>query len=168
MVTNYEKFKDILANEILAHGAMLAVKHGKPLSCNAVDCEICELRTARSCADGRVNWLNSEYTEQPKLTKQEMAFLVALDPSFQYVARDKKGHLSFFRIKPEKNLFLEKWDIPNRKCEEQRLFYSVPTCLSFMEEQRIFSFRFDFIIWEDDDPWSVKNLLRLEVIDDDN
>lgn len=174
MVTNYEKFKSRIIT-LFSRGMTLAVIDGDPCCCrdnsgvipDAI-CECCDFRGMGSCEEARVKWLYAEYTEQPKLTKQEMAFLVALDPSFQYVARDKKGHLSFFRIKPEKNLFLEKWDIPNRKCEEQRLFYSAPTCLSFMEEQRLFSFRFDFIIWEDDEPWSVKNLLRLEVIDDDN
>ena len=167
-MTNYEKFKDELI-PMFANQERVALAGGVPKSCSEATCQRCEFNNfGYSCKDSRERWLNAEYVEPPQLTKQEMAFLVALNPSFQYVARDKRGELTFFRTKPEINPFLEKWSVCVQQYETPHLSDFAQHCMSFMKDQNLFAFRFDFIKWGDKEPWSIKELLKFEVIDDDN
>ena len=116
-MTNYEKFKNRIIT-LFSRGMTLAVIDGDPCCCrdssgvvSGAICECCDLRGLGSCESARIKWLNAEYIERPKLTKQEMAFLTALDPAFQYVARDKQGCLIFFRLKPQKNQSAGTWEV---------------------------------------------------------
>jgi hypothetical protein len=159
-MTNYEKYRDEII-KILSFGVDggLAIQNGKPIICDATPCDECDFGVAHTgvCDSGNytpkvVGWLNAEYVEPPKLTEQEKAFLVALHPCIKFIARNKDGSLDLFQLKPEKRRTLEDWGV-NQPSE----------CLRVGPDQEFLSIKFDFIKWEDSEPWSVEDLLKLEV-----
>lgn len=78
----------------------------------------------------------------PKLTKRERVFCEFVEKG--YIARDENGNLIYYATKPEKGAYIHEW-------------FSSGT---FMRLKKEF---FEFITWEDDKPWAVADLLKLEV-----
>lgn len=158
MVTNYEKFKSRIIT-LFSRGMTLAVIDGDPCCCrdnsgiipDAI-CECCDLYGMGSCEEARLKWLYAEYVECPKLTKAEKSFCESLRPGY-YLARDANGLLHVYDHQPKRDTY--KW-----------LMQGSYNYYKF--DSAIFSGNFDFIKWEDSEPWSVEDLLKLEVIDDDN
>ena len=68
-------------------------------------------------------------------------------PNYKYIAREKNGFLLVYTEKPIK--ILETWGLAN---------YAL---------MNMFDIKFDFIKWEDEDPWSIEDLKKLEVKKDD-
>lgn len=170
-MTNYEKFKNRIIT-LFSRGITLAVIDGDPCCCrdpsgiiSGVICGCCDFCGMESCEEARVKWLHAEYIERPKLTKQEMAFLTALDPAFQYVVRDKQGCLIFFRLKPQKNQSTGTWEVSVSQQEDSVWYDYSRDIMSFSKDQTLFSINFDFIKWDDKEPYDIKDLLKAEVID---
>lgn len=80
---------------------------------------------------------------QPKLTKRERAFCELIGDG--YIARDGGENLFWYDEKPWKTG--EVWN-----CTGEIITLEVFDEIPFM-----------FITWEDDEPWAVEDLLRLEV-----
>ena len=76
----------------------------------------------------------------PTLTRRERAFCEYMCGG--YIARDMSGDLCWYRYKPEK--FENFWSTPE---DFDQVEYA----------------DFAFIKWEDKEPWSVEDLLKLEV-----
>ena len=83
-----------------------------------------------------------------KLTEDEKVIVRSMDKDFKYMARDKNGDLWVYGVKPEKK---EKdgqwWDIDNG------LFPFSPL--------------FQFIKWEDEEPYLIEDLLKEDDYDEE-
>ena len=143
---NREKFaKEIL--DIACKGNHFGVtKVGEIISCPETDCTECLFNDDYDCDISLERWAESEYVETPVITSKEKKFLDLLLPNYKYIARDKNGFLLAYTEKPIK--ILETWGIAN--------------CALI----NMFDIKFDFIKREDEEPWSVEDLKKLEVKDE--
>lgn len=151
-MTNYKKYREEII-EILSKSQKLAIVNNKPAACGeGIQCRLCDLSddgegcTAGKLAVGLKAWLNAEYVEPQKLTKAERAFCESLVPGC-YIARDSSGSLYVYTEKPV-------------KCG---ISWSLPCCTSI---GAIYNVSFPFVKWEDEQPWKVEDLLKLEVLDE--
>lgn len=147
---NREKFaKEIL--DIACKGGTIAVtKDNEVVNCDDITCEKCLFNiNYDECNCHSIDikrWAESEYVETPVITSKEKKFLDLLLPNYKYIARDKNGFLLAYTEKPIK--ILETWGIAN--------------CALI----NMFDIKFDFIKREDEEPWSVEDLKKLEVKDE--
>ena len=148
-MTNFEFYKDeILAIEVMS---TVAFSGGKIKNCNDTRCEQClfsSKHNGKVCSINLTNWLYSEYTPpKPTITKQEFTLLSLMKPG--YIARDENNGLWWYSEKPQKcNCTWEAKAHGLGKVNSKHINISDP---------------FPFIKWEDDEPWSVEELLTLEV-----
>jgi hypothetical protein len=153
-MTNYEKYKDFIIY-MIGLGDHLALVGNKPKPCSKLSCEDCYFFPNRDgCKKGRIKWLNSEYVEPPKLTKREKAFLTSLHPQFKYITRNNGGYLTMHQLKPVRN-DLGDWSSADMG----------RNTFSLSPDHPLFAIDFGFITWEDNKPWEISELLKLEVQD---
>lgn len=154
---NREKFaKEIL--DIACNGGSIAVtKDNKVVCCNDINCESCmfdscskHIGRSQACYDRVHEWAESEYVEKPTITSKEKNFLDVLLPSCKYIARDNNNELYIYNEKPIRT-----------DCD----WYSNDGILCRIST-RFFGDVFDFIKWEDEEPWSIEDLKKLEVKDE--
>lgn len=95
---------------------------------------------------------NCEYyhVERPKLTKRERLYCELVEEG--WLARDSDSCLWLYINKIPKK-FSSSWDADTTNADVLEL--NVPN----------FSNAFSFIKWEDEQPWSIEDLLKLEVIE---
>ena len=86
-----------------------------------------------------------ERKEKPKLTDDEKAILRNINENYVWIARDNDGMLFVFTVKPFKMDYY--W-----KCE-----YEVDECCVYL-----FDHLFQFIKWEDEEPYFIEDLLKGE------
>lgn len=149
---NREKFaKEIL--DIACNGGVIAVtKDNKVVCCGDINCEQCLFHKTNyyeSYCDyeATMRWAESEYVEKkPTITSREKNFLDLLLPNYKYIAKDKNGFLLAYTEKPIK--ILETWGMAN--------------CALI----NMFDIKFDFIKREDEEPWHIEDLKKLEVKDE--
>ena len=147
---NREKFaKEIL--DIACKGNRFAVtKSGKIDSCGKISCSEClfgDISTDISCDVSLERWSKSEYTEKPTITSKEMVFLCLILPEWKYIARDNNHNKLFlYTDKPSKKstYWLSEKDANRIRCD-------------------VFDVKFNFIKWEDKEPWSIEDLKKLEM-----
>lgn len=148
---NFEKWEKELLS-IAEDCKSFGVKFGKPKKCSEISCSQCDLSFHKTGIDGgcdpkKVKWLYSEYVEKPELTKQE-AVLVKLLQENMYLARDRNGAMFCYDEKPKK--YGDSW------CGNgSRLFTESFKNVSF-----------SFIREEDEEPWGIKSLLSLGVMEE--
>ena len=82
-----------------------------------------------------------ERKDEPKLTEDEKVILRNLPKEYKWIARDGFGFICIFENKPDKAIF--------------GCFYSAATILPFPN-------LFKFIKYEDEEPYSIENLLKGE------
>lgn len=157
---NREKFaKEIL--DIACKGETIAVtKENKIVCCNEIPCESCifddcgkHIGRSQSCTDRLHKWAESEYVEKPMITSKEKKFLDLLLAKWKYIARDADEKLYAFDLLPSKKR--------NSWCIE-----SVLICNYCNISKNLFGCMFDFIRWDDNEPWSIEDLKKLEVKDE--
>lgn len=150
---NREKFaKEIL--DIACNGGVIAVtKDNKVVCCRDINCEQCLFHKTNyyeSYCDyeATMRWAESEYVEKkPTITSREKNFLDALLLlSNCYIARDKDNSLYVYYDKPIRG---------------NKLWISDYACHDLPKD--MYGSMFDFIKWEDEEPWSVEDLKKLEV-----
>lgn len=144
-MTNFEFYKDKIT-EILKKGSTPMVHNGIPSgSCEECDCSIsgtCDLYDTSDCTAALLKWLYEEHIEQPKLTKKERQFCELVETG--WICRDSSDELWWFKYRPNKN---------GSKCWDNGGIMNYISNLPC---------KFSFIKWEDKEPWSVKELLKLE------
>lgn len=154
---NREKFaKEIL--DIACNGGVIAVtKDNKVVCCRDIKCEQCLFYKGDDygsyyCGDtDHIRWSESEYVEKPTITSRERNFLDLILAKWKYIARDKDyNRLSLYQDKPSKKFTY--WSSETK--DENRIRYDV------------FNVKFDFVKWEDEEPWSIEDLKKLEVRDE--
>ena len=144
-MTNFEKWKDEISI-LLRRYEKVAVVNNEPCSCYKADCHSCDMNTPSiSCQVSLLKWLYSEYKEPaPKLTKREYGFLLFVENG--YIARDSDNDLFWYENKPSRHI--DEWRIDGGSATSfNRKIYTL----------------FPFIKWEDEEPWKVEDLLKLEV-----
>lgn len=143
-MTNFEYWKDTLKDIVNGTDA-LAVVNGVPKRCSCVECSECDFDVEYcNSKTETLEWLLEEYIEKHKLTKKERMFCELVETG--WIAKNNNNVVGWFKQKPHKksNYWL---------CEKE-WFYA----------NRVFQeIDFPFIKKEDKEPWSVEDLLKLEV-----
>lgn len=118
-------------------------------NCDYLDCEQCKFKSDDcNCAVKATTWLYQEHTETPKLTHEDVSLLNILADG--YIVRDKDKRLYWFGHKPYKEKIT--WNNYNSK------FVELNTVMFNTDF-------FSFITWDDEEPWSVEDLRKLEVME---
>lgn len=149
-MTNFEFYKDKIL-EIGTVDDIALTDDGELHNCSHMSfCSDCEFDKG-DCEIVKTKWLYMEHVEKPKppkLTKKERTFCELFEKG--YLARDNDGDdLYLFKNKPHKREYF--WDVDG---------YDF---INLYEFKDIATLKFDFIKWEDEEPWSVEELLKLEV-----
>ena len=97
------------------------------------------------CKDCTINWLKSEHKEIPKLSDAERVILENVDKDYKWICRDKAGNLKVFREKPKKDI---------------QLWICYTNCV--YTDIEVFDHLFQFIKWEDIEPYNITELLKGE------
>lgn len=145
---NKEKFaKEIL--EIACNGDSIAVKNNKLACCRCIDCSNCLFNCSYDCREQVRKWAESEYIEKPVISKRDRSFLDYINNKFVYVVRDKSGRLLVYSEKPIK------------KTRYYDSICGVTGSVGF-----IFDIKLPMIRWEDNEPWLIEDLKKLEVCEE--
>lgn len=151
---NKEKYaKEII--EIACDCCILAVNKntGKPEKCSVLDCDKCLFLRDKIGCDSRKKlreWAESEYLEKPVISKRDRAFLEYLRDNFKTIARDENGTICVFTGRAEKSEV--------RGAFIYNGFYRNISNLFFVD--------LPMVKWEDDKPWLIEDLKKLEVVED--
>lgn len=97
------------------------------------------------CGKRKMNWLLEEYVEPQKLTKREMAFCEFAQTG--WLARDSTGYIYFHKELPIKGIYDWNTDFYGDRLSD------------IIRTEHVFN----FIKWEDDKPYSIEELLKLDV-----
>lgn len=157
-MTNFEFYKDKLM-AIADDGSDVAMVKGEPAACDDVMCSQCELGEF-NCGVSLIHWLYAEHVEKPKINKKTKMFFDAIETG--WVSRDRNGAVYIWAdgYKPRKG---DNVGIPCWVREATAAF----RCIQIGNESidKIFPFlTLDFIKWEDEEPWSVEDIRKLEVV----
>lgn len=147
---NREKFaKEIL--DIVCNGGSIGIDKStnKPIDCKDLECINCSL--GGNCITGISKWSESEYVEKSTITLKEKAFLNAITFRCKYIARDSDNALYVYCNKPRRDSMSESW------ITEDNCYYV---------SKDMYDNMFDFIKWEDEKPWNIEDLKKLEVKDE--
>lgn len=145
-MTNKEKYaKEIL--DIACKGGSLAMTmEGELTTCYKIDCDACKFGSDE-CDKVIQKWANSEYIEKPKISKKDKEFLDYLSDKYKWVARDEDGSLFVYHEKPEKF--------------ENNYWKSEFGCSCSLYDD--FKVNFPMVKWEDETPWFIEDLKKLEI-----
>lgn len=147
-MTNYEYFKDEILNVCERTKGSFAISNstGRIVGCRGLWCSECKFGESRACGRDKMKWLYAEHIEKPKLTKKERQFCELVETGC--LCRDEDGALYHY-IQPVTKLNLI-W----KGYSDIHIDKRFPGC------------NFSFITWDDKEPWSVEELLKLEVCDE--
>ena len=146
-MTNFEYYKEEIL-KLVDDYQDFGIFNNKPVACQRLNCDECQL-DKENCTKGLFDWLYAEHVEQPKLTKKERQFCELVETG--WLARDSDRRLFLFKKKPVKHDGM--WD--SIGC---RSYLILDKEMNFVE-----SMDFTFITWDDAEPWSIEDLLKLEV-----
>lgn len=144
---NWERYEE----ELKAIGTAFSVNKvtGKVVSCffgkDKASCGICKFseKNAPRCNRKRIEWLYSEYSDKPKLTKRERLFCELV--GYGWISRDSYDYVLWYGKEPT---MLDNTD------DE----------VDYLGLSDILDLKFGFI--GPNDVWTVEDLLKLEVQDE--
>lgn len=145
---NKEKYaKEIM--DVACNGDSIAVTKGSEriVKCGSIACSEC-LFARLNCVEKIREWVEQEYIEKPVISKRDRAFLEYLDTRINYITRDMDGGLFIYISKPHK--LIDCWE--SSGCESDKSL-------------KFFKLDFPMIKWSDSEPWLIKDLKQLEVVD---
>lgn len=144
MATNFEVYKDELSNILAQREGRCIVmeaddimKRGFHRFCKGLDCGECWRELFK--------YLAEEHIEQPKLTKRERAFCEVV--KMGWIARDRDRSLCWFPADAAVQKSGTMWNAEKYVCISH------------------FKLPFLCIKWEDEKPWAVEDLLKLDVME---
>ena len=139
--------------ELACNECVIAVSKytGKPVSCYYTACGDCGLRTddIGTCRGALKEWAESEYIEKPVISKRDRAFLECIREEYKFVARDENGKLFVYKTQPRK--METRW---------------VLNCDGYLYLNRYFNVDFPMVKWSNEEPWLIKDLKKLEVVEE--
>lgn len=146
---NGEKYAKQIVNAVTkgGYGFGIVAATNEFKNCNEMPCKKCLFYPGdgASCVDKKRAWAKSEYIEIREISKKDKAFLEYLDKKLKYIARDKTGNLIAFEHICER--------------DEDGWMLSPGAIKSFYN----LNVQFPMIKWEDDKPWSIDRLKKLEI-----
>lgn len=127
---------------------------GSPASCRELHCGKCLLNemNPRACYNSRKEWADSEYVERLVISKRDKAFLEYLREEYKFIARDENGELFIYETQPKKVNAC--WNSVGLISER------------YLYVNRNFNVDFPMIKWSDEEPWTIEDLKKLEVVDE--
>lgn len=153
---NKEKFAREIFN-IACRGDSIAVTiaNNEIVPCGSIECGKCifKVKEYEECSDKIKKWCESEYVERSTITSREKKFLDILLPKWKYMARAADKNLYVFDSLPIKGH--NGWHIENISMYD--------LCDYCYISKKLFDNMFNFIKWEDEKPWSIEDLKKLEV-----
>ena len=117
-----------------------------------IDCYFTEQIMKEECGDKKscdecrkalIKWLNEEYKEPVAISADEKVILRNLPEEFKYIARDSNTDIFIYKTKPTKKL--SAW---------------INTVTSSIAPFDLYNHLFQFVKWEDDEPYSIEELLK--------
>lgn len=100
---NKEKYAKEIIEVACSGGSIAVTKECRRIaSCGSTFCNKC-LFYATNCKEKIREWAESEYVEQPVISKKDMAFLDYLKEEYKFVARNEDGKLFAYSSKPYKD-----------------------------------------------------------------
>lgn len=157
-MTNFEYYKDDILKIVEDNGTpCFNIKTDKISRCRDTKCIDCVAGHKKPCWSELFKFLYEEHIEKPKLTKKERMFCEVVGTG--WIARDKTGTLYIYHgRKPSKDL-----------AGSGVYWYNSVNGRAILKANRIDwvgADIFKFITWDDEEPWAVEDLLKLEVIDE--
>lgn len=151
---NKEKFLDKII-DLVCTGERIAVNNkGEVVSCISVGlCRNCKFGMEKECEPAIRKWLEEEYVEPTVINIRDRAFLDYLRENDKYIARDKNDNLFVYETKP-------------RKAGMSWSMNGSLVCNSCLYLNRHFNVDFPMVKWEDEEPWKIDDLRKLEVCED--
>lgn len=136
---NYEKYSEQLKHLHFAEDCNNAYKKIKKTSCleGGMCCRDCEFKSIEAF----LKFMNEEYKEPIQLSYDEYVILKNLPSNWKYICRDGDGMVCLFEYKPNKGVSM--WKFCGRR-------------ISF----KVFEHLFQFIKWEDEEPYSIQQLIE--------
>lgn len=150
-MTNFEKYMNTIVSirnqDSTDVAVAMDIRTGALKRCSEVGCEYCKFNwrysANRHCEANLVNWLFEKYQEPvPKLTNTERGYCEIVQRG--YIARSENDVIKHYLSVPEKDRGF--WLTYDNN-------YSMPLDRN----------SFLFIKWDDEKPWSIEDLLKLEV-----
>lgn len=149
-MTNREKYTDKIVDFVFGNGMIGIDKAGELHICDFFQCDDCIFdNLPEGCLKKRKSWLEEEYVEQPKMSKKDRDFLEYISNTFKYVIRDRDGNMYIYERKPKKGEAF--W-----MCGGNTIGLS------------IFGVKLPMVKWEDEEPWSIEDLKKLDVVGDED
>lgn len=145
---NKEKYaKEIM--DIACGGGSIAVikKSGHIAPCDNIECNLCLFHDS-DCKKKIIEWAESEYIKKPVISKRDRVFLEYIKNSAKWMTRDCDGKLWLWETIPKKSVIQEVW-----------------TCAAG-NGLNVFNIDFPMVKWEDDEPWLIEDLKKLEVVEE--
>lgn len=149
---NKEKFLDKII-DFACTGERIAVNNkGEVGSCIGMGlCRNCKFGVEKDCGTAIRKWLEEECVELPVISKRDRAFLEYLREDDRYIARDKNSNLFVYETKP-------------RKAGMSWIMNGSLVCNSCLYLNRHFDVDFPMVKWEDEEPWLIEDLMKLDVV----
>lgn len=143
---NVTKYKDVIAKEKEnnPHFDFMAVCDGKPVPCKEIVCNRCLFRES-DCPIEFIKWLFTEHVELPTLNNREWGLLNFYEKG--WIARERTGDLYVHQEKPAK-----------RQTVSGALRWESDKSIHYISKAKSNNC-FDFIQFEDNEPWSIEVLL---------
>lgn len=138
-MTNFEYYKDQLKC-MADNKEVLAMRAGKITACEDTSCEECDFNVKGFCRATILQWLCEEHNVT--LTAREYNILKAIGEG--YLTKDQDGKICVNVSKPEK--YSAAWISSKKRM----------TAMFWSEEL------FNFIKWEDEEPYSIEEMLTWE------
>lgn len=161
---NREKFAKEILDIACKGGGVAVTRDNKVVCCNDIDCESCifdrcdkHIGRSQGCYDRVREWAESEYIEKPTLTNNERKFLEIIDPKFKYMVKNPDGWITFFENEPLKDTTHKYWS------RSDNLYLNI-----FLGTGLFNNVNFDMVQCEDEKPWLIEDLKKLEVKEDTN
>lgn len=155
---NREKFAKEIVDIACSGRSMAVTKDNEVVCCDNINCESCmfdmveHIGRSQVCLDQLREWSESEYVEKPTITSRERNFLDALLSDCKYIARDSNNDLYIYYNKPRRNSMNESWTT-----DDSNYFYV---------SRNMYGNMFNLIKWENEKPWNIEDLKKLEVKDE--
>jgi len=143
-MTNMEHYREEL-EKLLSLSSMFGRVNGEFKYCDNIECPKCEFwRGPGVCRLNTIKWLMAEHKPEPTLTAREKHLVECLQEG--WLARDNYDDLVYCKTEPRKDGCA--WNYSTYEFDEEPI-----------KEM------FEFITWEDEEPWSVEELRKLPALE---
>ena len=142
-----EHYRDEIL-EAIKYGATFGLMGGERKTCGSERCVNCEFYPAdnlQSCTANTMLWMMADYKPEITLTAREKHFVEFVEKG--WIARDEDGETVWYLQKPNKDKY--GW-----KCN-----------CDYVTLGKFWDGCFNFITWEDEEPWAVSELRKLKTLE---